>query len=403
MPKFTYKATDKSGAVIKGELDSASQHEAVLDIKMAGLAPIEVKLALDTEARVEFWKKWQRITGKDMQLYMLQLSTLLKAGLPLLVSLDVILNQMRNIRFQKIMTEIRTDVAAGRSFSDSSARFPQVFPPVFTSVLKAGEESGKMETILDRYSQYLERSEKLKSELRNSMIYPSFLMVISFGVFLFLTQVVLPNYTDILRVSGAELPRSTQALMALATFLREHYLAIIITTIVLVIGVVRFLKTSRGQYVFHAVGLKIPIVGKIYYKSIIARFVRTMSTLLASGIPFLKNLKLATHVINNQVITKKIETTFDNISKGDRVATQFERTRIFNPMTIQMIATGENSGTLDKMFDEIANMYDREIETSIKRLTATIEPVVLTIVASGISFIAVSLVSSVMKAVNTFR
>ncbi|MBN2008519.1 type II secretion system F family protein [candidate division KSB1 bacterium] len=403
MQTFTYRATDKSGELTKGTLESASAHEAVLELKASGLVPIEVKLEHKIDFSLDLWKKYQPISGKDMQLFIMQLSTLLKAGMSLLISLDVIISMMQNFRFKNILSSIRTDVATGRNFSDASSKFPKVFPPVFTSVLKAGEESGKLEIILDRYSQYMEKSEKMKSELRNAMIYPSFLMVLSLGVFVFLTQVVLPNFTDIVKVSGAELPISTRYLMASADFMREYYLIIFIVLVVVTLAIIKFQRTPRGRYMFDAIGLKIPIFGKIYYKSIIARFVRTMATLLASGIPFLKNLKLASHVISNKVITKKIETTFDNISKGDRVAIQFERTKIFSPMTIQMIATGENSGSLDRMFDEIANMYDREIETAIKQLTAALEPIVLTFVASGISFIAVSLVSSVMKAVNTYK
>ena len=192
-------------------------------------------------------------------------------------------------------------------------------------------------------------------------------------------------------------------LLGFTVFLLFKYPFLILAIVVVSIAIVKFIKSEKGSYYFDAFKLKLPIFGQLVYKTIISRFIRTMSTLLVSGVPFLKNLNLATNVINNKMIVKKIDLIFDNISKGERIAKQFEKTGIFSPMIIQMITIGENSGALDKMFDEIANIYDGELQTSVKRLTTALEPMVLIFVASIIGFIAVSLVASVLKAVNSFQ
>jgi len=403
MGTFTYRAINSVGKTINGTIESESQQSVYITLKKKGLHPLEVTASKNLDINFDFLNKWQRASSKDILSFITQLSTMVKSGMSLIICLDVIISQTTKKNLKKVYSEIKNEVAKGRNLSEVILKYPRVFPSIFSNIIKAGEESGKLDLVLDRYAEFLKKKGKIESEIKSALIYPVILVLLSIGVIIFLTTFIVPKFADLIQSSGTEFPGSMKMLLAASGFIRENYPLIIISLIIFVGIVIKYLKSEKGSYQFDVIKLKIPILGPLLYKTIISRFIKTMSTLLASGVPFLKNLKLAINVLNNKMMVKKMSSTFDNISKGEKISKQFEKTRLFSPMVIQMITIGENSGALDKMFDEIATMYDNELEAAIKRLTSALEPLVLIFVASIIGFIAVSLVSSVLKAVNSFK
>jgi type IV pilus assembly protein PilC len=403
MAKVSYQAITTTGKIIKGVVDAKDKQQALTLIKGMGLHPVSVHSRPTISISNNFMGQFKKISNAEILLFINQLSTMLKAGISLIASFDVIISQTKNAKFKEIISQIKLEVSKGRSFSDVLTRYPEIFPPLFSNIIKAGEESGKLELVLDRYASFIQKKEKIKSDVKSALTYPAFLMVLSIGVSIFMMTFIVPKYAELLKSSKTELPGTMQLLISSSSFITHYYHIILITIGIIALSLIKLVRTEKGSYYLDVLKLKIPIVGSLATKIILSRFVRTMGTLLTSGVPFLKNLKLATNVIQNKFLLNKLKPTFDNIAKGDRVAHQFENTGVFTPLVIQMITIGERSGTLDKIFDEVADIFDAEIETSVKRLTTALEPLVLLMVASGIGFIAISLVSSVMKAVNTFQ
>jgi len=384
-------------------IEAKTRQDVLIKIKEAGRFPLEVALVRNRKSPLSSLRFFRRVSQKEILVFVMQLSTMVKAGMSLIFGFDVIINQVKNKEFKKVLQDIRSEVAKGRNFSDVCTRYPRIFPTLFSNIIKAGEESGKLELVLDRYAAYVKNNQKIQSEVKGALAYPVILMVLSVVVMVFLTTFIVPKFADILTSSGTELPTTTRLLLDFSAFMQANIVYVVLGVAAFIIAIVKYVRTDSGSYYFDVMKLKIPVLGDLIYKTTVSRFVRTMGTLLSSGVPFLKNLKLATDVLNNKAMANKFVKMYDNIAMGEKIGEQFDRTKLFSPMVIQMITIGENSGTLDRMFDEISEIYDREIEASVKNLTTSLEPIVLIIVASGIGFIAVSLISAVMKAVSSFK
>jgi len=401
MGKFNYQANDASGKTVNGTIQAEDKQTVFLILKQKGLYPLEINK--QQEMKFSFSLNFRRkISSKELLFFVMQLTTMIRAGMSLIFSINVILKQVKNKNFQKVIEDVKADVSKGKSLSEACLKYPDVFPALFSNIVHAGEESGKLELVLERYTVFMKNNAKINSEIKSAMAYPLILVVLSVAVMIFLTTFIVPQFADILNSAGTELPGTTKALLGFSAFMKENYPYVLGGIVLTIFGLIRYIKTKSGSFYFDIFKIKVPIFGPLIFKTTISRFIRTMGTLLASGVPFLKNLKLAINVINNQAITKKFDSMYDNISMGKRIAEEFMNTNIFSPIDIQMITIGENSGNIAKMFDEIADMYDKDIDTAVKRLTTSLEPIVLIVVASGIGFIAVSLVSAVMKAVSSF-
>ncbi|MFZ5515765.1 MAG: type II secretion system F family protein [Candidatus Zhuqueibacterota bacterium] len=403
MEKYSYIAADVNGREVKGVVEAKTRQDVLIKIKDQGHFPLEVALVRNRQSSLSRLRIFRHVSQKEILVFVMQLSTIVKAGMSLIFGLNVIINQVKNKEFKKILQDIRSEVAKGRNFSDVCTRYPKIFPTLFSNIIKAGEESGKLELVLDRYAAYVKNNQKIQAEVKGALAYPAILMVLSVVVMVFLTTFIVPKFAEILKSSGTELPTTTRLLLDFSAFMQANILYVVVGLAALFVAIVKYVHTNSGSYYFDVLKLKIPVLGELIYKTTVSRFVRTMGTLLSSGIPFLKNLKLATDVLNNKAMANKFEKMYDNIAMGEKIGEQFDRTKLFSPMVIQLITIGENSGTLDKMFDEISEIYDREIESSVKNLTTSLEPIVLIIVATGIGFIAVSLISAVMKAVSSFK
>ncbi len=401
--KYSYIASDTTGKIHKGTIIGEDQQAVYSRLKSRGLFPMKINQFKLLSFSFDISNIRNKISNKELFLFIMQLATMIKSGISLLISFDIISHQIKNKKFRTVIKSIKADIAKGENFSEACKKFPNVFPILFSNIVKAGEESGKLELVLNRYAEFVKNNEKITSEVKSALIYPIILICLSIVVMVFLTTFIVPQFADILNSSGTELPGSTKFLLALSEFIKQNYLLIIAGIIIIVVSLIKYIRTENGSYYFDLLKIKVPVLGKIIYKTAISRFMRTMSTLLVSGVPFLKNLNLAIDIINNRVMTNKFNFVYDNIARGKSIADQFGFTGIFSPLDIQMITIGENSGRLGEMFDEIADIYDREIDNSVKRLTTALEPFVLILVASGIGFIAVSLVSAVMKAVSSFQ
>ncbi|MBD3289450.1 hypothetical protein GF337_11660 [candidate division KSB1 bacterium] len=401
--KYTYLANDAKGKSHKGIINAENRQAAYAMLKSRGLFPMQINKLVPISMSFGSLKLDHKISNKELVMFIVQLATMIKSGMSLLMSFDIINQQIKNKKFRQILKRIKDDIARGENFSDACKKFPTIFPPLFSHIIKAGEESGKLELVLYRYAKFIKNNEKISSDVKSALIYPIILIVLSICVIIFLTTFIVPQFADILKSSGAKIPGSTKFLLASSDFIKQNYLFIIAGVLVSLISVMKYVKTESGSYYFDLFKIRIPVLGKILYKTAISRFMRTMSTLMLSGIPFLKNLSLAINILNNKAMTKKFDFVYDNIARGKSIATQFESTGVFSQLDIQLISIGENSGRLGQMCDEISDTYDKEIEKLVKRLTTSLEPFVLMLVAAGIGFIAVSLVSSVMQAVSSFN
>jgi type IV pilus assembly protein PilC len=393
MPAFAYKARMLSGSTTEGTIEAADQRAAMDELRKQKLVPIEVSESSrdlgEIFASINPFKP--RVKSKELVLFSRQLSTLVSAGVPLVQGLSILEEQVESKLFKSIVHQIREDIEAGQSITDALRKHPQAFEELYVSMIKAGEVGGILDVILERLSAYLEAAEALKGKVKGAMMYPIVVSAIAGSVTLFLIIGVIPTFKSIFEGFGAELPFVTQFLIDLSDFLRKYLLLVIAAPFVFVYAFKQYGKTEGGQRNIDAFLLKIPIFGILLRKVAVAKFTRTLATLIKSGVPILQALETVAKTAGNKVIEIAVMTSRESVKEGERIATPLRKSGVFPPMVIQMIAIGEETGNLDAMLSKIADFYDQEVDTAVKGLTSMIEPIIIVIMGLVIGFIVIAM------------
>ncbi|HAH05497.1 MAG TPA: pilus assembly protein PilC [Elusimicrobia bacterium] len=379
MPVFAYKAKKSDGAVVSGTIDAPQQKGAVEKLRGQKLTVLEINeegggLIGKIKAKLGLGKG---VDSKDLVIFSRQLSTLVSAGVPIVQGLSILEEQMESPHLRSVVGEVRSDIEAGLSISDGLKKHPEVFPDIYTAMIRAGELGGILDTILERLSGFLEAAEALKAKVKGAMMYPAVLLTVCLGVTVFLLTFVIPTFKTIFASFGRELPYPTQVICNLSDLMRERWYMMIIIPTAAWKGFQYYYKTPAGKRVVDRKALGMPVIGILLKKVAVAKFTRTLGTLIKSGVPIMQGLETVAATAGNVVIEDAILATRESIREGGRLADPLKKSGLFPPMVTQMISVGEETGSLDTMLMKIADFYDTEVDAAVKGLTSMMEPLVV--------------------------
>jgi type IV pilus assembly protein PilC len=375
MAVYVWVAQGRAGEVKKGETEAINEAAVRTQLRRQGLKPSRVKEK--PKDLLEMIPLKGRVKSNDVVIFSRQFSTMIGAGLPLIQCLDILAAQEQNKTFAKIIRTIKEDIEGGSTLSDALRKHPKVFDDLFINMIAAGEAGGILDTILNRLATYLEKSMKLKRKVKGAMTYPGVVLVMSVGIITLLLVKVVPVFQNIFAGMGRELPFATQTLIDLSNFVTNNALYIVCALVIAFVALARFYRTDSGRYLFDRMIIKPPVIGPLMRKVAIAKFTRTLSTLISSGVPILDGLEIVSRTSGNKIVERALMETRKNISEGKTIAEPLAATTVFPPMVVQMIAVGEATGSLDSMLSKIADFYDDEVEVAVGAMTSMLEPVLM--------------------------
>jgi type IV pilus assembly protein PilC len=374
--QFLWEAKTKSGETKKGEMEASDIEAVNARLKSLGLNPVKVrrKGLLDSDLNIAFGSG---VTGKDILVFTRQFATMIDAGLPLVQCLDILGSQMDNPAFRKVVFAIKSKVEQGSTFADALADHPKVFDELFVQLCAAGEVGGILDNILNRLAAYREKNEKLKRKVKGAMTYPVIVLCVAFGVTALLLLKVTPTFAKMFSDFGQALPAPTQFVVDLSEWAQKYVLHAFAGIAALVIGFTYIYRHPQGRRFLDKVFLMAPIFGPVIRKVAVARFTRTLGTMISSGVPILDALDVTAKTAGNRSVEEAIYYVRGKIAEGKNIAGPLLETKVFPPMVVQMIGVGEATGAMDTMLNKIADFYDDEVDTAVAGLTAMIEPLMM--------------------------
>ena len=386
---YAYRVRDRKGSLVTGEIQADSSDLVLAKLREQHLIPLEVKEKRAGLGR-EFHLLPEKAKLKDLSVFSRQFATMVNSGLPLLRSLAILEEQTGSKYLAKVVGQVRLEVEQGSSLSGALARHPRAFSDLYVSMVKAGETAGTLDDVLLRLADTLEREVTLRRQIKSAMTYP---IVVTGLVIVILTAMlvfVVPTFKDLYTQLGGTLPLPTRILVGISDVVRSYFL-IVVGVIVALAFVFRWWKRGRGRLAWDKFKLKIPIFGKLFHKSALSRFARTLSVLNRSGVPILQALEIVQDTVGNQVVANAVKDLQAGVKEGESIAAPLARHSVFPPMVVQMMAVGEETGALDTMLEKIANFYDEEVEATVESLTALIEPVLIAVVGGAVGAIVIAL------------
>lgn len=390
MPVYIWKGVNSQGLKRKGEVESSDQAAALAHVKRLRIQNIIIKeKPKDLLENISFFKP--KVTGKDLVIFTRQLSTMIDAGLPLIQSLEILAKQQDNSTFKTVLTAIKRDVETGTTIADAMRKHPTVFDNLFSNMIEAGETGGILDTILGRLAVFKEKSMALQKKIKGAMTYPTICLAISFLILGVILIFVIPVFEEMFSSMGAALPIPTQIVVEMSNFMKSNFLFIIMGIFAFIFVIKKLYHTEKGRLKMDAMLLRAPIVGPLIRKVAVAKFTRTLSTMLQSGVPILDALQVVAKTSGNKVIEGAVFRVAESISEGRPIAEPLEESGVFPNMVVQMINVGESVGALDSMLTKIADFYDDEVDQAVSNLTAMIEPLMMVVLGGMIGGIVVAM------------
>ncbi|MCP4404429.1 MAG: type II secretion system F family protein [bacterium] len=378
MPEFTYKIKI-AGRTLKKTMEAPSKETALKMIKsktgvvLSSLKPKPKDLSIPLLDKMLAPK----ITVKDISVFVRMFATMIDAGLPLVQGLEILSQDKENVTMANLMKKIRADVEEGSTFADALRKHPKQFDNLFVNLVDAGEAGGILDTILARIATYMEKNEAIKAKIKGAMVYPVIVLTVAITVVTVLLIFVIPVFGSLFGELGATLPLPTRITIGLSNFLKRWILVIIPALVMLGFAFKKFYATARGRVIVDAIALKTPLFSNLIVKSSVARFTRTLGTLISSGVPILDSLEITARTAGNAIIEMAILATKESIKEGKTIAEPLEATEVFPGMVVQMIGVGEQSGALDTMLEKIADFYEAEVDEAVEALTSAMEPALI--------------------------
>jgi len=398
---YEYKGVTASGKSVSGIIDADSPRFARQKLRSDGIFPTEVVQERAQKGRlsqdVSLQNLFQTIGLRDISVVTRQLATLLKAGLPLVASLNALADQVDNPKLKKIITQIRERVNEGSSLAVALEEFPKVFPDLYVNMVSAGEASGALELVLFRLAEYLEGQVRIRNRIRGALIYPAVMTAVGIGVLAILFTFVVPKFVSIFEELEQTLPLPTVILIALSDFVRSYWYLMLLLTGVTLYVLARYRQTPKGRELYDRFLLRIPVFGRLIMLGIVIRFTRTLSTLLSSGVSLLKAMDILTAVVNNSVFANAIASARTSVTEGASLSQPLKQSGIFPPIVIHMIASGEQSGELEEMLAKVAEIYEEEADTLASTLMSLLEPVLILGMAMVVAFIVISILLPLLE------
>jgi type IV pilus assembly protein PilC len=396
VPKFVYKGINSYGEKRKGHIEAQSVEGARSQLKKMRITPSVVKEApKDLFANVAFMQP--KITGKDVVIFTRQLSTMIDAGLPLVQSLEILATQQENPTFKKVLNESRADVETGSTIAESFKKHPECFDNLYCNMIDAGEVGGILDTILGRLAGYMEKNMTLIKKVKGAMTYPVICLCISMVVVAVMLIFVVPVFAKMFSDFDSALPGPTQFVVDASEFAKSYFYLMGIGLFGLIWAIKKYYKTDKGQMNIDRLLLVAPIIGPLLRRVAVSKFTRTLSTMLASGVPILDALNVVARTAGNKVIEQAVFRVTDAISEGRPLAEPLEETGVFPGMVVQMINVGEATGALDVMLEKIADFYDEEVDQAVDNLTAAIEPLMMVFLGGLIGGLVIAMYLPIFK------
>jgi general secretion pathway protein F len=402
MPVYEYTALDGSGKSVNGIIDADSPMTARQRLRGSGIFPVDVK---ETSARprdlrsgpVSVSALLKRIRPGEVSVATRQLSILLGAGVPLVASLEALISQITNPLFKKIVAQIKESVNEGNSLAYALSSHHRIFSSVYVNMVRAGEASGSLDVVLDRLADLGEHQQALRGRFKAALAYPIFMLFIGTLILFFLITFIVPNITQIFREMHQTLPIPTVVLINVSNFLKSFWWLILLAIAAGIVIIRQLKNTPRGRYVWDEVKLRIPVLGPINNKMAVARFGRTLGSLLKAGVPLISALQIVRNIVNNAIIADVIDNTVEEIQAGKSLANPLAQSRWFPSIVVQMISVGEQSGELEAMLSKIADTYDRDVESQIMAMTSMLEPVMILVMGLIVGFIVISILLPIFE------
>ena len=396
MPVYEYTALDLKGKTISGIIDADSSRTARQKLRTSKIFPVSIEEVHDTskiktKKSFSFKDSFSRVRPYEISMMTNQLATLLGAGLPLVSAMDALISQIRSQAFKKMLAKIKDSIVEGNSFARSLSLFPGTFSSLYINMVKAGETSGALDIVLERLADITEKQEALKNRIRAAMAYPVLMSLIGMLVLFFLLTFIVPNITSIFSEMNQTLPTPTLFLIKISGIFKNYWWMILIVLTVILFALNRIRKTVKGRYFFDKTKLLLPRFGILSKKIAVARFSRTLGSLLDNGVPMLSSLEIVKNIVDNALISDAIEAASKEVGRGQGLGPALAGTKMFPDLTIQMILVGEQSGKLEAMLDKIADVFENEVENSIMSMTSLLEPVMILIMAVIVGFIVLSI------------
>lgn len=406
MPTFAYKARDERGLMVQGNIEAASQREAMMQLDSMGYIPVSTKeIASSSKALSidDYLLRFQRIKHDDLIFFTRQFQTVVRSGIPIVTGFRALEEQTINQRLRKAIKNAGQEIDKGSSLSDALGRQKGVFSEIYVSMVRSGETSGNLEEILERLSALLEFQMRTKETIKSAMRYPVLVVSTLIIAFFILIKTVVPKFVPMFKTANIALPLPTQMLLFINEILQKHTLLIVGIILALSVAFFFYHRTEQGKYTLDVIKLKIPLIGVIILKTCMSRFAFTLENLVSSGIPIIRTLDIVSRTVGNEFIARKILDISSSIERGKGISKPLKDAKIFPPLVIHLIATGEETGSLEEMLKEIARHYDREVTYTVNRLSAYIEPVLTVGLAAMVLFLALAIFMPWWDMMKTMR
>ncbi|MCX6894630.1 MAG: type II secretion system F family protein [Verrucomicrobia bacterium] len=428
MPKFSYVAMDKVGKETKGTLEVANQNEAIGRVKEMGLFPTKiVELgaekaekkgksaapaaktaakkkggALNINLNIKIPFLGGKVKSKVLCTFTRQLATLVDAGLPLLRGMRVLEKQERNKNLKEIIGKLSLSVEGGSTFSEGLAQHPKVFNKLYVNMVKAGELGGVLEIVLNRLAMFMEKAQKIKGKVIAAMFYPVAVIVVAVAIAGVLMVYVIPKFQEVFAglLDGAKMPGFTLFVLGISSAIKTRFPTVMAGSVVTVILFMLFIKTKFGRHVFDKFKLKVPVLGPVFSKLAIARFTRTLGTLVSSGVPILQALQIVRETSGNVIIANSINAVYDSVKQGETITAPLESSGVFPPMVISMVDVGEQTGALPEMLLKIADNYDEEVDNAVSAMTSLLEPIMIIVLGVIVGSIVIAMFLPLVALIN---
>lgn len=388
MATFAWTGKTRQGTIRKGELEAVSRDEVMGLLQKEQILVTSIKKKAK-EFHLSFGEK--KVKDKDIVIFTRQFATMIDAGLPLVQCLEILGSQSENPTLAKTVNEVRVDVEGGSTYADALRKHPKVFNELYVNMVAAGETGGILDTILNRLSSHIEKSMKLKKQIKSAMVYPITILTVAVGVIVILMVFVIPIFAKMFTDFGGTLPALTQFVIDTSHFMQRNILYMLIAAGFISFFFKKYYKTPQGHYNIDKIALRMPVIGDVIQKASIAKFTRTLGTLISSGVPILEGLGIVAKTSGNKVVEKAILNARTSISEGKTIADPLSKEKVFPPMVVQMIAVGETTGAIDNMLGKIADFYDDEVDSAVATLTSMLEPMMMVFLGITIGTIVIAM------------
>jgi len=400
MALYRFKAISERGQVITGTKEAETEEDIIKMLKNSQYYPISIE-AIIQHNNVNLFM--QKVTKRDIAVLCRQFSTMLSAGISIVSCLDILAKQMENKTLKKAIFEVYQDVQKGQTLSLAMKKHEKVFPILLINMVEVGEISGNLDLLTKRMASYFENQSKIQNKIKNALIYPTVLSIVTLLVVIFLFTMVMPTFVEMFKSNQLLLPFSTRLMLVISNWVINYWHIFFIFSIVLIGSIKYFAKTDKGILLIDSLIIKIPIIKRLAINTIISKFSRIMSILLSSGMPLFQAMDVAIKVVDNKVVSNKLKEIKEDIRIGKTLSEAIKNADIFHAMVYSMIKVGEESGALDELLYKIADYYDDEIEYTMERITALIEPILIIFIAIIIGFIVVSITMPIFDTINNIQ